>query len=167
MYTIRVDSLHDSKGLEYVYTLKRVLDHQIATSRFTARIEVIGSHKHTDIVMKPIRLKEKKLYCGQHPGECQATGRKQRASRCLEWDDWVEFHGLVNDVLDKLKVSADVWSKPPEKLSQGTKMWIRKGLRRRVHYSWESDWQSNDFGGREVRVWNHGTDDQFAKELAE
>ncbi len=75
-----------------------------------------------------------------------------------KWDDWVEFNNVINDVLDKWEVDADVWSTPQE--TRG-KMWIRKGTRRRIRY----DWHERSTGwGQPLRIWNNGTDDQFVEE---
>jgi hypothetical protein len=118
----------------------------------------------SSLIVKPVRLREAKLYCGQHPGEC-AVGPKRR-SRCLEWDDWVSFHGLINDVLDAYKIDADAWTNPPEPLDHGRKMWVRRGLARRVTYGWFDDpndiYVARQFGRNPRRIWNHGFPDQFA-----
>lgn len=154
MYTIRMHAAGVSMRLKVKNALERKIN--LSTkSRFTAEFELQGNGY--DIHVKPIRLRAAKPYCGQHPGEC-LVGGPRRKGRWLEWEDWVEFNGLVNDVLDQLQVSADVWSVPPEKMDQGSKMWIRRGTKRRVRY----DWDERETGGfRPIRVWNHGTDDQF------
>jgi hypothetical protein len=46
------------------------------------------------------------------------TGRR---GRTLNWDDWVEANGIVNEVLDKLGVSANV-------KSLGGRFRIRRGF---------------------------------------
>ncbi len=126
--------------------------------RFRADTVLVTVRKveYRDIQLTHIRLVEAKPYCGQHPGECALGGPKRRG-KWLEWDNWVAFNGLVNDALDALGVSADVWSRPPERMDVGRKMWVRRGVRRRYQYDWYTDY----IGGREVRVWNHGSDDQF------
>src|ERR1700686_3436352 len=60
------------------------------------------------IRVKPVRLVKKKLYCGNHPGLCEiniltGVAPKKINSRLLEWNDWVQFHGLVNRVLNRFK----------------------------------------------------------------
>lgn len=109
-----------------------------------------------------VRLKEAKPYCGQHPGECFLGAT--RRGRWLEWDDWVEFHALVNDVLDELKIPADVTTRPMETVDcvRGLKglFWIRKGERRRLRYEWREDWTNAGLRGP-TRWWNPGTEDQF------
>ena len=124
--------------------------------RFTAN--VLGPHcvartRHMpegwQLVVDRVRLVKKK------PSE--------RACRLpttyLQWNDWVAFHAIVNDVLDRLDVTADVWTNPSETLSTGKKFWIRKDNRRRVRFDWSEQWR----GGLNfpLRVWNAGTPDQF------
>jgi hypothetical protein len=157
-YTI---ALREVDATSVVQALDKALD----GSRFTAKLENTGPTRgyRGRIVVKPVRLRESKLYCGQHPGSCIAEPK--RKSRCLEWDDWVEFHSLVNDVLDAKQIVADVWTNPPESLTHGKRMWVRQGLARRATYDWHDD--PNDRTGgifRNVnRIWNHGTPDQFAE----
>ena len=133
--------------------------------RFTAN--VLGPHcvartRHMpegwQLVIDRVRLAKAKPYCGNHPGPCAAGTRKKRLT-ILEWDDWVAFHIIVNDVLDRLEVTADVWTNPSETLSTGKKLWIRKDNRRRVRFDWSEQWR----GGLNfpLRVWNAGTPDQF------
>jgi hypothetical protein len=115
-----------------------------------------GSRKLGHIIeLRRVRLLTPKPYCGNHPGECAVGGPKKTMSY-LEWDDWVRFHAVVNDVLDSLGADADVWSTPQDVKGQ---MWIRKGTSRRVRYDWEESF--NRFG-LPLRVWNQGTPDQFA-----
>jgi hypothetical protein len=112
------------------------------------------------IKLHKIRLTQKKSYCGNHPGPCDlANGpaRKMNATY-LEWDDWVAFHKIVNDTLDSLQVSADVWTMPRDVPG---KFWIRKGTSARERFDYEEGFNSY---GRPVRVWNKGSQDQFAAE---
>jgi len=113
------------------------------------------------IEVRSVRLVTPKPYCGQHPGPCELNGRKKRTTRFLEWDDWVAFHNVVNDVLDKLHVSADVFTRPMETV--GT-MYMRKAdWGRRTEYDYELG--VNNYG-RTIQKWNLGTRDQFnAKRL--
>jgi hypothetical protein len=147
--------------------LARDIEKALERSRFTAHLEpkMLGGRNYGEgIIVRPVRLREAKPYCGQHPGECQVPfggPRPKRSYRYLEWDDWVEFNNLLNDIMDRLHVQADAWSCPPETLDKGSKMWIRRiALGRRHRYEWEPEYRAS-FGGREVRVWNHGSDDQF------
>jgi hypothetical protein len=149
MYTIRIKD--GSRAKPVIHALEK----KVAKSRFTATFE---SAPRNEIWVKPVRLRASKLYCGQHPGEC-AVGAKRKA-RFLEWDDWVQFNNLVNDVLDSLGVNADVWTNPQEPVDRGRKFFVRLGLSRRTR--WE--WNERPGFGRPVRVWNHGTPDQFSRE---
>jgi hypothetical protein len=133
-YTIQMFGTEDQ-----AQRLRTALDERIATSRFTAVLSPPAGrpatrrerHPSWYITVRPVRLREAKPYCGQHPGECLVE-RKKPTNHLLEWDDWVEFHKIVNDVLDDAGVQADVWSVPGEPLSKGSKMWIRRDGHRRV-----------------------------------
>jgi len=112
-----------------------------------------------------IRLVTSKPYCGNHPGECVAAGRRTKAglkpaSNCLEWDDWVRFHGLVNDVLDKMGVSADITTAGAD-VDEGRLLFCRLGTKRRQRYDWVET-SRNAFNA--TRPVNHGTPDQFEAE---
>lgn len=133
--------------------------------RFEATLTILGKvpgRPYKDgIAIKPVRLRQTKLYCGQHPGECLIGPTKR--SRFLDWEDWVAFHDLINRILDRTKVSADAWSNPAESIDSGKKMWIRRGLSGRIRWDWHDD-PNDRFGGvfRNVnRIWNHGSADQF------
>lgn len=135
----------------------RILE-ALVDSRFEATIEVVQTWL---LELPRVRLKDRKEYCGNHPGECQVSPfgeRPKKRTKFLEWDDWVEFHGIVNDVLDQHQVSADVWSKPQD--AKG-KFYMRRGRQRRHRYEWDA--RVGSFG-REIRVWNLGTPDQFVQE---
>ena len=115
--------------------------------------------------LRVIRLAEAKPYCGQHPGECEFPNRKKPRARFLEWDDWVRFNGLVNDVLDCVgkttEIAADVWSKPTDAAGR---FWIRRLNKRRTRYDYTETFNGM---GRAVRVWNLGNeDDQYVPQLA-
>lgn len=123
-----------------------------------------GAPAHWQVGMRGIRLTRAKPYCGQHPGECIVglLGPRPKPNlRCLEWDDWIQFHDLVNDVLDSLDARADVWTVPRELPipGHGRRFFIRKGSKRRVRWEWEE--KSGRFNV--VRLWNMGSDDQFEK----
>lgn len=149
-YAVVIKDLTDPQRLANVLSVK-------LAGKFTLDIRV-ESKKHYRLVFSKVRLREAKLYCGQHPGPC-AVGPK-RKSTCLEWDDWVRFNDIVNDVLDKANVSADVWSNPQELLDKGRRFWIRRGTQRRVKW----DWHYADPRDERIRAWNHGSEDQFQKE---
>ena len=109
-----------------------------------------------ELYVKKVRLKTKKPYCGQHPGPCVVDGRRKPKASYLEWDDWIEFHGIVNTLLTEAGFAADVWSSPFD--VKGL-FWIRKDNKPRVKF----DWEERTPPGRihPVRIWNPGTPDQF------
>lgn len=110
------------------------------------------------IVVKPVRLVKAKPYCGNHPGECEVTGRKKPNSTYLEWNDWIKFHNIINRSLNRFRVDADVWSNPQD---VSGKMWIRKGIKPRVKWDWEEKLTYGSMFRRVIRIWNQGTPDQF------
>jgi hypothetical protein len=116
------------------------------------------------VCLRNIRLTKSKPYCGQHPGECVIERKKPKLA-FLEWDDWIAFNDLVNDVLDEMKVHAEVWSRPHEPALRGQsrkRFWIRKAGRRRVHWDWEEE--PMPFGPNVIRRWDMGSEGQFARE---
>ena len=116
------------------------------------------------IYLQCIRLTAKKPYCGNHPGPCYVgpLGERQKPnSTLLEWDDWVAFHTLVNEVCDHLNLSANIWTLPRDVRG---KMWIRKGLSSRLRWDYEEQWEPRR--SQPLRVWNTGTPDQFQKTRA-
>ena len=83
-----------------------------------------------------IRLRHVKDYCGQHAFSCAVAnpGRppgRHRHAAYLEGADWVAFNDMVNDVLDDLNVSAEVWS-DARNVERGVS--VRHGFRRCVEY---------------------------------
>jgi hypothetical protein len=110
------------------------------------------------IRVKPVRLVKKKPYCGQHPvcDPAFAPEKKPNSTR-LMWADWINFNRLVNTVLNKFRISADVWSNPTE--TKG-KFHIRKGTKARTRYDYETSYTSY---GRAIQIWDNGSDSQFAK----
>ena len=108
------------------------------------------------IRVRKVRLTQKKPYCGNHPGECPISSKPKPVSSMLEWDDWVAFNNLVNKALNRFRANANVWSLPHDVKGR---MWIRKGTRARLCYSWK---EQIDSYGRMIRIWNQGTEDQFA-----
>lgn len=96
----------------------------IRESRFTADIELTGYGNKLNI--SKVRLMSSKQYCGNHPSACENPNQRHRKGTYLEGADWVEFNDLLNDVLDKLKVSANVAS---------TICVVRKDVRRRIRYN--------------------------------
>ena len=96
-------------------------------SRFTFQMGMPNNGKVIEI--RTIRLIQSKDYCGNHPLPCPVrpfqAHKPHIHSKCLEGADWVAFNDMLNDILDKLKVSANVAS---------SHVIIRKGLLRCVNY---------------------------------
>lgn len=167
-YTIKVHG-NESDCLKIQSALREAIKED---GRFRLQIEYIGwlNRGKRDGSRKPgyafrlnrVRLVEAKPYCGQHAPPCVInpfTGpRKLMKATYLEWDDWVELHHLVNDVLDQGNVDADVWTMPLE--VRGT-MWIRKGMARRIRYDYENIWRQDHWAP--IQKWNLGTADQFRR----
>jgi hypothetical protein len=101
-------------------------------TRFVCEPEAQGM----GIKIRNIRLKEKKEYCGNHPAECIVIFGPERTRRgvWLEGLDWVEFNDRINDILDELNISANVYTSVCH---------IRKGERRRIHYGMWTDGRFN------------------------
>lgn len=145
--------------------VKQKLEEYLASSRFTARLEVEVSPnqcrgKHV-VRIGTVRLKKKKDYCGQHPNACvvRLFPKKHMRASYLEGADWVGFDDMLNDMCDKHGWEADIWSKS---LEFRGKMVIRKGRRRRIayhsecrivgggwpHYTWDTTFRDEDFADR-------------------
>ena len=75
-----------------------------------------------------------------------------RRKTVLDEHDWIEFHNILNDVLDERGHEADVWTQVP---GTGRRFWIRKGKRRRCR------WDSTE-DARRSPSWNCDGEDQFA-----
>lgn len=120
-----------------------------------------GSGKPGYVVdLRKIRLAKAKPFCGAHPGPCVVGGTYtkaglKRASNCLEWEDWIAFHEVVNDVLDRYHVDADITTAGAD-VDRGRLLFCRRGLKRRVRYDWTED--ARDARKRPI---NYGTEDQF------
>lgn len=116
------------------------------------------------IRISKVRLRQKKPYCGNHPGTCPLDGKKKPNSTLMEWDDWVAFHALVNRTLNKFRVHANVWSLPYDVKGR---MWIRQDTKSRIRWDYTEEQHPNPmsihgFGTTPVvRIWNQGTPDQF------
>jgi hypothetical protein len=133
------------------------LQKKIESSRFTADVSVKDFRKRTPAVkVSCVRLKNKKSYCGAHPGPCQANGgRKRMNARYLEGLDWVGFNALLNDVLDGISADCTVFSYNNESLT--SRYYIRLGTRRRVQYPYKC----SSVGG--IRWFTHWTQDKDYK----
>lgn len=106
-----------------VSELRYAIYHRVNNdSRFTCQIDDRNGH----IKLRNIRLKESKLYCGNHPNECENNfGGSPRRGKYLEGADWVSVNDLINDICDNLNIEANIYT---------SVCWIRKGTRRRTHY---------------------------------
>jgi hypothetical protein len=86
------------------------------------------------LVIKKVRLKQRKDYCGNHPAECADVAKKHVQRKFLEGADWVEFNDMLNDLLDERKVSAVVYSRPPDGTTDKHPLFVRRGMHRRWFY---------------------------------
>lgn len=146
------------KPLDRRYNTAYLVARLVTAVREDGRFDATFDSHEDRIEVPRVRLVKAKEYCGNHPGPCDAFGaRRKMKARYLEWDDWVVFHNVVNDVLDHLLVDADVWSRPQD--ARG-KFFMRRGHVRRLHYDYHEK-PSRLAPGRTVRVWNLGTPDQF------
>jgi hypothetical protein len=98
------------------------LDRALGPTRFVCRVRIDDART---IRLDPVRLFAAKDYCGNHPGPCLLGGRRHRHYCYLEGADWVAYNDLINKVLDRLGIEADVGSSTCA---------VRKGRRRRVVY---------------------------------
>ena len=156
-YTIRL-----ADPAEKIRIQDRISARAQEDGRFTCRLE----SGPAEILIREIRLVHAKIYCGQHAGPCdlpRPLEKPKRRLKILEWFDFVDFNGLVNDVLDELGVEADVWSTPQDtRVDAGRKLWIRRGTRRRVH--WDVEEQLIGGGPWTEYVADHGSESQFTME---
>lgn len=154
-YTIQILS----GGLEKQHKVLNYLNERMVKENvFRAKLTPSCDSKGNPIIIvKPVRLVKAKPYCGNHPGTCEFTGRKNPNATYLEWEDWIRFNNMVNRVLNRFKCNANVWSTPQD---VSGKFHIRFGLKPRVKYDYTESYSTY---GRAVRVWNQGTADQFEK----
>lgn len=127
------------KRAEEVYAIKSELLTRLEVSRFKAAVSI----ENSSVKIRTVRLREKKDYCGQHPGPCVVTPfreRKHSRASYLEGADWVGFNRLLNDLCDDFGWECDIWSHSME--FKG-KMRIRLGRLRRFRYEAEV---VSDFG---------------------
>lgn len=133
------------------------LSKRIEASRFTAQVDCDRLRNKDGVKVSVVRLRNYKHYCGQHPGQC-ITGfvqKKHPRNKYLEGLDWVGFNHLINDLLDDLKATYDVFSFNRESLAP--KYFIRRGTRRRVKYPYDVQFT----WGRATAFWTQGDDDCF------
>lgn len=119
-----------------VAAVRQALEASLGQTRFTARVgcPVVrpGRRSAGQFSVHVVRLKRAKDNCGQHPGPC-LLNRPHRVSRFLEGADWVAFNDFINDTLDRLAVSADVWTINREAV-RGGRFYLRRGRCRRMEY---------------------------------
>ncbi len=103
----------------------------IASSRFTAGVRHGKRDGQIEIGWKEcgVRLRNKKGYCGNHAGPCRLGGGRHAKARYLEGSDWIGWNDMINDILDRLYISANV---------KNSLLIIRKGRKRRLEY-WSVD----------------------------
>jgi hypothetical protein len=145
-------------GTRETNSLAMHLDKLFGESRFNVVVE-IGSDS---ISLKKIRLKTSKLYCGNHPNACEIGGERSRRGLYLEGADWVEFNDCLNNLLDRLRLSANISS---------SVCIIRKYTKRRTvydsfrvyrNYQWYRDepddcWVNNIGGSPMISEFPEGT----------
>lgn len=133
MYSIKLTS----KPKQSLYTLLSQLQKQISKSRFTCQLSINSAIKRSrlssssfyygSIQVSVVRLKEAKQYCGNHSGTCLLTFETPKKKyKYLEGADWVEFNDMINDFLDKKKLSAIV---------ESSEVRVRLNDMRRTYYS--------------------------------
>jgi hypothetical protein len=142
--------LPEQVALERVEALLRRYE---PASRFTFRVERersrynAGKNGRPALRLRSVRLKAAKDYCGQHAGPCQAQfARPHRRERYLEGADWVALDDMINDVLDRHRIAADVWSKGREFSGP---YYVRRGRCRRTRYGLRVERS----GGRNFVLW--------------
>lgn len=107
-YTISIVHVSNAKTARVVACLKTKINEMVSVGDWQEGIKTNRKgEKRYVIEMRSIRLREAKLYCGQHAGPC-VRERKLKKSRCLETHDWIDLHKLVNDRLDACGVKADI-----------------------------------------------------------
>lgn len=119
-------------------------------SRFTLRIDYedvrYRRQRYRAIRLRNIRLRTKKFYCGQHAGPCPIRPfggeKKHTKSRYLEGADWVGFDDMLNDILDRHRMEATIWSAG---LEFKEKFFVRLHQQRRTIYPahWERQFDTD------------------------
>lgn len=124
----------------------------LEVSRFSADVSVQDTRVSQVVRIVNVRLRQGKAHCGNHPNACENGGTREeeqphRKSKYLEGADWVEFHDLVNDLLDRLHLSARF---------ESSQMIMRIDCERRTYYGsirppfgqgwiWDKKGDSDDF----------------------
>jgi hypothetical protein len=152
-------------------TIAWYLRQAVEASRFTARVSVAAfrswERQIWAVRIEVVRLRNRKLYCGQHPGPCVVNPflgiKKHPNSARLEGADWVGWNDGINDVLDRLNLDANAWSANREAAKPGRKgnlvgvsrYFIRKGRCRRILY--DAEFHTNSVGNTFAH-WTEGHD---------
>ena len=149
-------------GIDFLARLGAAL---VRDGRFSLKQSRMTPKRRACLVEIPmVRLTVAATYCGNHAGPCPVGNRGPKLKiKALEFDDWIAFNGIVNDVLDRMGVYAEAWSAAPNRPmdGHGKRYWVRKDNKRRHRYDWEgSATQVQD------RRCNMGTPDQFEAEAA-
>lgn len=93
--------------------------------RFIINCYVEQKGRKEIVNIQQVRLRAQKEFCGNHPAACERGNPTHRKGRYLEGADWVQFNDELNNILDRLNVSARV---------QSAQVILRKGALRRTHY---------------------------------
>jgi hypothetical protein len=123
------------KNTDDMYTFESALALLSNKVRFTFELDHKSTKRSATLKFRNIRLKESKLYCGNHPAMCEANGTQPRKAKFLEGADWVAFNDMLNDVADTLDFPIDIKS---------AVCVIRKGTSRRYSYGMNSDNYGNN-----------------------
>ncbi|MCI0421496.1 MAG: hypothetical protein L0312_20105 [Acidobacteria bacterium] len=139
----------------------RTLKARLEKSRFTASVFIDDERKEADTIrIETVRLRIRKLYCGQHAGPCLVNpifNRRHFKAIYLEGADWIGFDDMLNDVLDEMSMDAKVWSSRAGDIKG--RLYIRRGRKRRIHYDMIA---GHDTAFGTVYVWDGaGEEDDF------
>lgn len=105
-----------------LHTAWSPLQQALLNSRFAAEFIYVRCRT---LRFSKIRLRDRKLYCGNHPKSCEVGNHREVKTAYLEGADWVEFNDMLNNVLDDLDMPCRITS---------AACVIRKGLLRRIRY---------------------------------
>lgn len=121
--------------------IRAALEMEAAGSRFRLRSEIGKLGSRHGLSVYEVRLRRKKPYCGAHPGPCLVNPlfeRKHRVYSYLEGLDWLGFFQMLNNLLDRLGASCEVFTYNREASSNG-RYYLRRGRLRRVAYPYAYD----------------------------
>ncbi len=146
----------------YAHTICKRVDRWFNRSRgrFRVKLQVEQSGKQQIVKIEQVRLRVGKEFCGNHPAACEVGNPTHRKGAYLEGADWVQFNDELNNILDRMGVSARV---------ESAQVILRKGPLRRTHYGhrypsagrnaeWkrgsdrEWDWQNHRYAKKNLPV---------------